>query len=190
MNKPIFIDRDGVINKDPGGWTEHGYVTTWQQFHFLPGSLKAIKKLTDAGYEIVVVSNQAGINKGFYAMQALNEITGLMLKEIEKNGGRIHSVHYCPHRAEDNCGCRKPETGLFEKAVRGQSVNFNKTYFIGDGVMDVEAGIRMGLKTILLLSGKTRLEDVEKLEAKPDFIKKDLKEAVDWILSKENTVNL
>lgn len=180
--KHIFLDRDGVINKDPGGWTEYSYVTNLKEFLFLPGSLDAIRGLTEAGYEIVIISNQAGINKGHYSMDNLNEITEFMLKEIKKSGGKIRSVHYCPHRTEENCACRKPRVGLFKKAASARDIDFEKTYFVGDGGMDVEAGKEVGCKTILVLSGKSKLEDVKRWKIKPDFIKKDLKEAVDWIL--------
>lgn len=183
--KLIFIDRDGVINKDPGGWTKHGYVTRLEDFHFLPGALEAIKDLTDAGYEILLISNQAGINKGYYTLDSLNEITKLMLKEIEKSGGEIKSVYYCPHRPDENCDCRKPNTGLFKQATLGRKVNFSDTYFIGDGITDVKAGNDIGCKTVLVLSGKTDIKDAESSEIKPNIIRKDLKEAVDYILSKE-----
>lgn len=183
--KTIFIDRDGVINKDPGGWTQHSYVTRWEDFHFLPGAIEAIVKLTKAGYEIAIISNQAGVNKGFFTMDDLNNINENMIRTISSRGGRIRSAHYCPHRSDEACDCRKPNTGLFMEALKGDKVDFNKTYFIGDGSMDVEAGRRMGCKTILLLSGKSRLEDIEGWRHKPDFVKKDLLEAVNWILEKE-----
>ncbi len=185
-SKTIFLDRDGVINKDPGGWTKYSYVTNVGEFRFLPGSVAAIKRLTDAGYEIIIISNQAGINKGHYTHEALEEITSLMLKKIENAGGRIGSVNYCPHRTDENCGCRKPRTGLFKKAAGGRSINFKDTYFIGDGATDVEAGSKIGCKTILVLSGKTALEKVKEWEIKPDFVKKDLSEAVDYILKEKN----
>lgn len=71
MDKVIFLDRDGVINKDPGGWTKYGYVTKWEDFHFLPGALDALKKLKSHGYDIIVISNQAGINKGHFLQSNL-----------------------------------------------------------------------------------------------------------------------
>lgn len=183
--KVIFIDRDGVINKDPGGWTEHSYVTKWEDFHFLPGAKEAIKRLTMAGYKIILISNQAGVRKGYFSMQALKEINEKMINEILSSGGAVHSTHYCPHKKDDNCSCRKPGTGLFKKAVDGMDVDFNKTFFIGDGSMDIEAGKKIGCKTILVLSGKSKLEDIEEWKFKPDFIKHDLCEAVDWLLQKK-----
>ncbi|MEE8359809.1 MAG: HAD family hydrolase [Candidatus Omnitrophota bacterium] len=180
--KVIFIDRDGVINKDPGGWTEYSYVIKWEDFHFLPGSKSALKRLTFAGYEIIIISNQQGVNKGCFTPDDLNKINQNMLKSIADAGGRIRSVHYCPHRKEEACGCRKPDTGLFEKAVKDFDVDFKETFFIGDGMTDIVAGKKLGCKTILVLSGKSKKTDIETWGAKPDYIKKDLSEAVGWIL--------
>lgn len=184
MNKIIFLDRDGVINRDLLG----DYVKSWEEFTFLPGSLSAIKKLIDNKYRIFVVSNQAGIAKGKYTLDDLEEMTEKMLDEIESYGGKIEDVIYCPHRDEDKCECRKPKTGMFEQLARKYSLKFNhsKTFFIGDGKMDIEAGKRYGLKTILVLSGKGKKEDIKDWEYKPDYIMKNLKEAVDFLLAKAN----
>lgn len=183
--KIIFIDRDGVINKDPGGWTEYNYVTRWENFHFLHGSKEAMKKLNDRGFEIILVSNQAGVGKGHYSKNALNDINSKMLKEIEKSGGRIKKTYYCVHKPDDNCGCRKPETGLFRQAEKELGIKAKGNFFIGDGKMDIEAGRRIGLKTILVLSGKSSLKDVDTWDIKPDFIFDDLEKAVDFILKGE-----
>lgn len=179
--KVIFLDRDGVINRDPMG----GYVTKWEEFHFLDGAKEALKKLTQAGYEVIIISNQAGIGKGLYALKTLDEITEKMVAGIEEAGGKIHSAFYCPHRKEENCDCHKPKTGLFRQAAKDLDVDFSKTYFIGDGTMDIEAGKEIGCKTILLLSGKTKLEDRANWAHQPDYIFKDLLGAVNWILGEE-----
>lgn len=186
MNKVIFIDRDGVINKDPGGWTEHSYVTKWEEFHFLPGAKEALKLLTDGGYDIIIISNQGGVSKKYFSQSALDEITQKMLKEIESSGARIKKVYYCVHQDSDNCGCRKPKTGMFTQAEKELGVKAAGAYFIGDGKTDVDAGRSMGLKTALVLSGKTPFEDVEKWGYSPDHIFKDLLEAVNFILKEEN----
>lgn len=180
--KAIFIDRDGVINKDPGGWTEHSYVTDWKDFHFLPGVFKALKMLKEKRVKIIVISNQAGVSKGFYTKEKLGEINELMLKEIGKNGGGIEEVFYCVHRDEDNCDCRKPKAGMLEAAAKKYKIDPKETYFIGDGKMDVMAGKTIGCRTILVLSGKSAHEDIEKWEEKPDHIFKDLLEAVNWLI--------
>jgi len=179
MIKAIFLDRDGVINRDPG---KGDYIKSWKEFQFLPGAIDAIKRLTENGFEIFVISNQAGVGKGLFTNEALDEITVNMLKEISEQGGKIRSVKYCTHRTDEGCRCRKPGTGMIEDATRGMEIDFKSTYFIGDSSLDVGAGSKMGCKTILLLTGKEDPENVKNWDKKPDFIKRDLKEAVKWVL--------
>ena len=177
--KAIFLDRDGVINKDPGGGD---YIKSWGEFQFLPGAIEAIKKLNENGYEIFVISNQAGVGKGLFTQEALDEITRNMLGEIEAQGARIRSIAYCTHRTDAGCDCRKPRTGMIEKLTKGMDIDFKNTYFIGDSRLDVAAGKNMGCRTILLLTGKEDPDSAKDWEARPDFIKKDLKEGVAWVL--------
>lgn len=189
MKKIIFIDRDGVINKDPGGWTEHSYVTRREDFIFLKGAKEGILALSRAGYEIVVISNQAGVAKGHYSEKELKEINDNMLNEISRFGGRIKKVYYCIHQPSDNCDCRKPKTGLFERAERELGIKPRSSYFIGDGKTDIEAGKRARLKTILVLSGKSNSRDIASWEIKPDHIFPGLLEAAEFIIKSAWTIN-
>jgi D-glycero-D-manno-heptose 1,7-bisphosphate phosphatase len=182
MQKVIFIDRDGVINKDPGGWTKYSYVTKWDEFLFIDGAILALKKLKEAGYRICLISNQGGISKGYFTQGDLDRINERMAEEIEKGGGKIDELYYCPHHDKDNCECRKPKTGLIEQAIRKKDVSLGNTYIIGDSSRDIEAGKRMGMKTIFVLSGKKSLADSKNWPIQPDCIKKDLLEAVEWLL--------
>jgi len=177
--KAIFLDRDGVINRDPGFGD---YIKSWAEFEFLPGSIDAIKKLNEHGYEIFVISNQAGVGRGLYSQEALNEITKNMLKEIESQGGKIRSVSYCTHQPDAGCDCRKPNTGMIKRATKGLDIDLKNTYFIGDSRLDIGAGKNMGCRTILLLTGKEDPTGARDWPHKPDFIKRDLKEAVEWVL--------
>lgn len=178
MHRIIFLDRDGVINKSPGN---NGYVTSWREFKFLPRALKAIQRLTKEGFRIAIISNQAGVAKGLMTETDLNDITKNMLCRINKNGGIIDSVQYCIHRDEDNCGCRKPKTGLFKKALKEVGQDWMCKFFIGDSERDIGAGRNFGCKTILVLSGKTKGVDIKGLKIKPDFVAKDLYEGIDYI---------
>ena len=183
---PIFIDRDGVINKDPGGWTEHSYVTRCEDFHFLPGVKEALKLLNDNEYDIIIISNQGGVSKKFFSQSSLNAVTDYMLRELKSAGVKIKKVYYCVHQDSDNCDCRKPKTGLFRQAEKNLRISAKGHYFIGDGRTDVEAGRRAGLKTVLVLSGKTPSSEIDAWEAKPDYIVKDLMEAVKFIVKGES----
>lgn len=185
-SKIIFLDRDGVINKDPID-TAYGYVTRWKEFKFLRGAKRAIRELTEAGYKIYIISNQAGIAKGYFTLDDLKSVTKKMLKRIEDSGGKIAGVFYCPHRGEDNCDCRKPKAGLFRKALGKKKTVLRDTFFIGDKIADVQAGHAAGLESILVLCGKESLENKGHWRDKPDYIKRDLLDAVNWILKTKGT---
>jgi histidinol-phosphate phosphatase family protein len=182
--KVIFLDRDGVINKYPG---DSEYVKSWKEFHFLPQVKPNLKRLSDNGFKIFVVSNQAGVSKGIYSQKNLDLITENMLKELSNYGISIAGVYYCTHRPQDNCSCRKPNTGLIDMAVakikqEGLKMELTRSYFIGDTTRDIDTGKAAGLKTILVFCGKEKPENKDKWESSPDFTAQDLSEAVDLII--------
>jgi histidinol-phosphate phosphatase family protein len=185
-DKYVFIDRDGVINKDPAGWTDHGYVTRWEDFHFLPGVLEALKKLSDNGYKSVIISNQQGVGKGYFSEEDLKDVTARMKRAIEEAGGSIAGIYYCTHAKEEKCPCRKPKDGLFRMAQKEIGIEgFEGMYYIGDTERDIQAGKKVGLETILILSGKSSRKDVGTWDFKPDHICQDLAETVNLILETE-----
>ncbi len=184
--KIAFLDRDGVINKFPG---HGGYVTKVKDFHFLPGTLEGILKLTDLGYTIFVISNQAGISRGVYSNDKLKRITKFMIKGVAKFGGRIKKVFYCTHTSAENCDCRKPKTGSIEKALQLLKKNrrdITRSYFIGDAESDIEAGRKVGCTTIFVLSGKDSRKELRRWKIKPDYVAKNLLEATK-IVEKESS---
>ncbi len=176
MKRVVFIDRDGVINVDPIG----DYIKSWDQFRFEEGALDALKKITDLGLEIILISNQAGIGDGVYPESELWNIHANMLKVFEANGIKIRGAHYCLHGKNAGCKCRKPEIGLFQKAVDGLIYDPLKTYFIGDKSTDIEAGQRFGIKTIFVRTGHGTFDE-KKLDPRhmPDFIVNRLSDAVE-----------
>lgn len=185
--KAVFLDRDGVINEYPG---DYKYVTDWKEFHFLPGAKKAISKLSQAGYLIFVISNQAGVSKGVYPQEKLDIITKNMLSELNKAGARVDGVYYCIHREEDNCPCRKPKTGLIETALEKfgdnnlAEIDFAGSFFIGDTIRDIITGKSAGLKTILVFSGKEKPQNNASWQYIPDYTVQDLSEAANIIIGK------
>lgn len=179
--KAVFLDRDGVINQDPGG---SEYVRSWHEFKFLPAVKPALKKLNDSGYALFIISNQAGIAKGLFSRKELDEITLNMLKEFGDYHIRISGVYYCTHRTEDNCSCRKPRTGLIEKVIADSAkegrgdIEMPESFFIGDTIRDIQTGKSAGLKTILVFSGREKPQDKESWKVLPDFTADDLPGAV------------
>ena len=165
--KVVFLDRDGVINEYPG----HGkYVTNHRNFSFIPGSIEGIKKLKNKGFKVFVVSNQAGVSKGLYSQKDLDEITKKMVKGLKGKGIGVDGVYYCTHSDEDNCACRKPKTGLLEKAIEDSTLKTKLTFFVGDSFKDMEAARSFGAKTILVLSGKEKISNRNNWEFEPDYV--------------------
>lgn len=180
--KIIFLDRDGVINKYPG---DRNYVKNLKEFKFLRGSLTAIRMLSNAGFNLYVISNQAGVSKKLYSKKTLDLLTRYMLKNVNKAGGKIRQVLYCTHSKDADCECRKPNTGLLDRAVKGKKIDLARSYFIGDSIKDVQAGRRFGCKTILVLSGREKLNNAPNWETAPDFIAKSLSDAAKKIVKKK-----
>jgi D-glycero-D-manno-heptose 1,7-bisphosphate phosphatase len=133
----------------------------------------------------VVVSNQAGVSKGYFTKEKLAEVNTRMLAEVGKAGGRIEDVCYCIHRDEDNCDCRKPKPGMLESSLKKYGIAARDTYIIGDSLVDVMAGKSLGMKTIFVLSGKTAADELKKWKIKPDYIFPGLLGAVEWLVNKE-----
>jgi len=144
----IFLDRDGVINEN-----RSDYVKSWSEFRFLPGSREAIARLTQAGHRLVVCTNQAGIAKGVFSIDTVEDIHQRMLAEIRDSGGVIEKVYYCPHDKEEHCDCRKPHPGQLLRASQELGLDLSDAVFVGDSASDVQAGRAAGVRSILVLTG-------------------------------------
>jgi len=147
MNKAVFLDRDGVINRKPA---PHDYVKKWSEFEFIPGIEKLIKRVNEKGYLVIVVTNQRGIARGLMAKRDLEEIHRKMKEELKKKGAKIDAIYYCPHDVEDNCNCRKPKPGMILKAAKDFNIDLADSIAIGDSGPDIMAGKAAGCKTMLV----------------------------------------
>lgn len=178
--KLVILDRDGVINYD----SEH-FIKSPAEWKPLPGSLEAIAKLTQAGYRVVVATNQSGIGRGLFDMDTLNAMHGKMHRAVQELGGRIEAIFYCPHSADSNCNCRKPKPGMMERIAGCFNISLHGVPAIGDSLRDLEAAVAVGAMPILVLTGKgekTRATE----ELPPDtLVFADLAAAVEHILNKK-----
>lgn len=174
----VFLDRDGVINRNKEG----DYIKSAKEFEFLPGALEGLRLLHAAGWRVVVVSNQAGVGKGLMSDEDLREIDRLMVSEAGAAGGEITAVYYCTHRQEENCDCRKPAPGLILRASRDMGIDPRDTVFIGDADKDVMAGQAAGCRTGIVLSGRTTASQAAAIDPAPDFIAANLAEAARLII--------
>ena len=147
-SKHIILDRDGVINEDL--W---GYVTNKEEFRPINGSLEAIKKLTMAGFNIVVATNQACISKKIIDEKQLQGVHDHMSFLVREAGGRIDYIAFCPHSPEDQCSCRKPETGLLDEIEKKLDCSLKKSFFIGDKESDILCASNYGCIPLLVKTG-------------------------------------
>jgi D,D-heptose 1,7-bisphosphate phosphatase len=178
-HKAVFIDRDGTINVDVH------YLDNPDNFRMYPGVGEGVKELQDNEFKIIVITNQSGIGRGYFTEKQLFRIHERMKQEFQKFGVSLDGIYYCPHHPEDHCNCRKPKTGLFEKAIPAHSIDVKKSYMIGDKILDVEAGKRIGVRTILVPEPHENEELLSKKSewaVQPDFIAEDFVDAVNWIL--------
>jgi D-glycero-D-manno-heptose 1,7-bisphosphate phosphatase len=145
----VFLDRDGVINEN-----RPDHVKSWDEFVFLPGVFEPLRLLARVGRPIVVVSNQAVINRGLVSRETVEGIHRQMCAEIAHHGGRVDAVYYCPHRPDESCECRKPRPGLLLRAASELRLDLARSYFIGDAFSDVEAALAAGCSPVLVLTGR------------------------------------
>lgn len=147
--KLVILDRDGVINLD-----SDAYIKSPEEWVAIPGSLEAIARLNQAGYRVIVVSNQSGIGRRLFDMAALNAMHEKMHRALAAFGGRIDAVFFCPHTADDRCDCRKPEPGMLRSVLERFEVDPAQTPVVGDSLRDLTPAAALGFQPHLVLTGK------------------------------------
>jgi D-glycero-D-manno-heptose 1,7-bisphosphate phosphatase len=147
--KLIILDRDGVINYD-----SDQFIKSPEEWKPIPGSLEAIARLNQAGYRVVVSTNQSGIGRGLFDMPTLNAIHDKMYKACAMVGARIDAVFFCPHTAESHCLCRKPKAGMLEEIAERYNVSLSGVPAVGDSLRDLQSAATMGAQLYLVLTGK------------------------------------
>ena len=193
--RAVFLDRDGVIN-ELIRYPEHGIIDspfTVEQFKLLPGTGKAIKKLREKDYLVILASNQPGIAKEHMSEETFEKIRQKLKEELARDGAHLDGEKYCRHHPEAkvarlraNCECRKPKPGMLLQAAQEMDIDLSQSWMIGDGLTDVLAGQGAGCKTILIGRMKCELcEWMEEEGARPDAIAPNLEEAVRLIITGE-----
>jgi len=152
----VIVDRDGVLNERP---PKASYVSRPDEFRWLPGSLEALRMFSDAGYRVIIVSNQAGIGRGVMTEDDLRAVHHRMRAEAAGAGGRIDAIYHCPHDWDEGCDCRKPRPGMLFQAQRDFHLDLTRTHFIGDDLRDVEAAEAAGCPWALV-TGDTSLQQI------------------------------
>ncbi len=145
----IILDRDGVINHD-----SDDFIKSPEEWEPIDGSLEAIARLNHAGYRVVVITNQSGIARGLLDVDTLSRIHNKMRRMLTQLGGKLEAILYCPHGADDNCGCRKPKEGSFTELAQRLRIKLDNVPAIGDSLRDIEAAQAVGAQPILVKTGK------------------------------------
>lgn len=186
MKKAIFLDRDGTIIKE----VDYLHLGNLKEMRFFPGVAQAIKTLNRLGFLVVVITNQPVVARGYATEKEIDQIHAVLVKRLEKKGAKIDAIYFCPHHPEATlpnyrvrCRCRKPNTGMIIKATKKFSINLKKSFLVGDRLADVAAAKKAGVKMILVKTGCgqdtiSKAQQESKHYGKPDFVAKNLKEAV------------
>ena len=176
--KLIILDRDGVINQD-----SDAFIKTPDEWIPIASSLEAIARLNQAGYQVVVATNQSGVGRGLFSMATLNAIHQKMHSAAQHAGAEIDAVFFCPHAADDNCDCRKPKPGLFHEIAQRLDVNLKGVPTVGDSLRDLQAGYVAGCQPMLVLTGKGRLTQAKGGLPPGTTVWNDLASAVQYLLT-------
>jgi D,D-heptose 1,7-bisphosphate phosphatase len=185
----VFLDRDGTINE------EVGYLDSLDKFKIIPCAYEAIRLINESGMKAVVISNQAGVARGFFTEDFVKITHEHLQAALRQKGAYIDNFYYCPHHPTDgidpyrkDCNCRKPAPGMLLQAAHDLDIDLTRSYLVGDRFRDMEAANKVGVKGVLVKTGygQELLQDdgPDKAapENKPDFIAADILEAVRWIL--------
>jgi D-glycero-D-manno-heptose 1,7-bisphosphate phosphatase len=176
----VILDRDGVINHD-----SESYIKSPAEWVPIPGSLEAIARLHDAGYKVIVATNQSGVGRGLLTLETLARIHERMIQAVREHGGEIDDIVFCPHTPEDACECRKPAPGMLKEVAQRLKTDLNGAYVVGDAERDVVAARQVMATPVLVRTGKgaQTLEQSAVLEGVAVF--DDLASFVDALLSGE-----
>lgn len=177
----VFLDRDGTINEDLD------FISSPEEIILIDGSAEAISEANKLGLKVIVFTNQSGIARGYFTEEELHRIHEYLSELLAQKGGKVDAYYYCPHhptegngRYKTECECRKPKDGMLQRASVEQNIDLKNSFVIGDRCIDIQAGKKAGTTTILVLTGHGK-EEYEKCKERsifPDFVVKNLKEAI------------
>ena len=181
--KTIFLDRDGVINRD-----SPDYIKSWDEFHFLPGSVEAITRLSQSGRRVILITNQSVIHRKMVLPETLDQMHANLKAAVREAGGCITDIFFCPHTPDEGCACRKPRPGLILAACRAHGLDPAECVMVGDSAKDIRCAHRAGCARALLVrtgNGLKAAEDLKQTLEPPDAVVDDLAAAVDWIFNND-----
>ncbi len=148
MNRFVFLDRDGTLVED------HGYTYKREDYKLLPGAAQGLHQLASAGYQLVIVTNQSGIGRGYFTQDDFEDFQAELIVDLAEHDVQIATTLFCPHTPEADCACRKPKPGLLERARKELYADLAASWVIGDSPCDLELAKNAGCRSVLILTGK------------------------------------
>ena len=181
-SRTIVLDRDGVINHDSSD-----YIKSAEEWVPIDGSISAIARLHQANFRVIIASNQSGLARGYFDKTALARMHDKMNLLVGDGGGMISAVFYCPHSPDAGCSCRKPKTGLLQRAEIELEISLAGDYFVGDSLKDLQAASSFNMEPILVRTGKGRQTELSLSKKVRDktHIFNNLESAVNWVLKSQ-----
>jgi D-glycero-D-manno-heptose 1,7-bisphosphate phosphatase len=180
ISKAIFMDRDGTVSEEVGYMYHAGLYKPFQW------TGPAVRKINESGYKAILITNQAGVERGYFPESTVHEVHDILNAELGRWSAHLDGIYFCPHRPETECDCRKPKPGMILRASRELNIELGDSYMIGDRYVDVEAAHAAGVKSVLLRSGDglIEFERFGKSSSKqPHFIADNLLHAVESVLN-------
>lgn len=178
LNRAIFVDRDDTINCDVH------YCRRPEDFKLLSGVGLGIRLLNEAGFKVVVVTNQSGIARGYFTEEMLERIHRKMADELAQYGAHVDAIYYCPHHPDEGCECRKPKPKLAYQAIKELHIDPAQSFTIGDRLMDVELARAVGSKSIMVPSENGK-EELKNSGVVPDYVASDFESAAKWVIEQQ-----
>jgi len=175
----VFLDRDGTINE------EMGYINHVSRFVLLPRTAAAIRLMNDAGLKVVVITNQSGAARGYFAPDLVDEVHASFKQLLAAEGVYVDAIYACLHGPDEGCACRKPKPGLIQQAARELNLDLGRSYRVGDRYRDIETAQNAGVKGVLVLTGYGRGEYEHQSQAWPEppvYVAPTLLDAAEWII--------
>ncbi len=174
LHRAVFLDRDGTINYNVD------YCRRLEDFHLMPRVVEAVSALNQAGFLVVVITNQSGISRDYFSKETLDAIHEYLRTAMGEGGARIDGIYYCPHLPHHGCSCRKPKPGLIRTSSHELNICLERSFMVGDSQSDIEAGAAAGCRTVMIANG---LPDVRTIDPPADYYTDSIFGAVDWILT-------
>jgi D-glycero-D-manno-heptose 1,7-bisphosphate phosphatase len=179
LRPAVFLDRDGTIAE------EVGYLNHASRFRMFPFAAAAIHRLNEGRLPVIVVTNQSGAGRGYFPESLVHAVNEMMTKQLADAGAKVDAIYYCPHVSAENCNCRKPKTGMLNRAAHEHSLDLQRSFVVGDRYVDIELARNAQARSVLVRTGYGEGElawHAANWPVQPDFVAQDLTQAADWIL--------